>query len=1607
MRTELLYLIYVGFKAYRSSLSVYRPLLKLRNTQLFYSSNWQSGAIKLSKQLLITYLVGFFAFSGIAGLFLFNPFGTKSAEAAWFNDNWAYRKEVPITANAAADTDAFFSFSLDTATLITAGQLQSSCQDIRVTDASGNILPYHVGRTNACNNAATTIDALAPNAPNSSTPTLPAGASTFYVYYGNPSVSSNDQGAFSQSEAVSYTVGSIGSEEKGLAPLAYWKFDDASGTNANDATVNNYDGTVSGATWRTEDLCISGKCLSFDGTDDAVDAGDINALDGINKMTVSLWFKQNGLVVNKGLVAKSDYQTQDSWALQTDNSNSDELRVFVFNNISSDDGQNWISTTDANLVSGTWYHVVMVYDGTLSNASRIKFYINGQERATTVGGTIPTSLTSATSTVKIGKFGGSLDRYWNGSIDEVKIYTQALTAAQAAANYNSRQNPDGVAARLGSNAQNMQGALSSGLIGYWKLDETATPSLDSSGSGGSGTWNGNTAAVTGKFGNAGTFDGTGDYVNVPNATATELSAAVTMSAWIKTSTSGGTIISKVWGQVGANYPGYSIGLGSGAHGSGNCSSGIAGIWIGGGTNIWVCGSTSLIDGAWHHVVGTYDGTTANIYVDTVLEGSGARTNGVNINVDTTIGDAFTGEIDEARIYHRALNNSEVTQLNKWAAGPVGYWNLDEQTGQVIKDLSGNGLSGTLGADSSVSTDDPAWQNGKFGGSLYFDGSSDHANIPDPVSGILDITTPITISAWIKYTSGDYRSIVSKGATSCSTNCPYDFYIDNSGYLTFVRAGATFFYGIRSTATVPANQWVHVTATADGTFHRLFINGVESAGALATGSAGTYQVPVANASDVRIGRRADAVPEMLGNIDELKIYNYPRSRSQILEDMNGGHPAPGSPVGTPFLHLQFDEGADNTCSGGTNDVCNSGSGGSSLDGASTASRTNSAKFNKALDFDGFDDNVTITNQEAVDLNVNLASGFTVSAWINPDDGGDTGGNGTIFFKDNTTDSFLQVSNLTGSTVDLSGQLDLATSDATLSLSTAVTVGTWTHVAMTYSDDSDDEIEIYVNGVLKGTSTNGSGAPGTDTANFLIGGMSTFNYDGKIDDFKIYNFALNSEQIKMDMNRGASQVLGALGASSNTQPNSAANEYCPPDSSATVCTGPVVEYKFDEKTGTTTTADTSGNGLPMYFASSPANASWANGKYGGGLYFDGVDDGSDTTPGTPTLDLTGTSAITVDFWLNWVAFSNNDDLAMEFSSNFNNVNTGFVINPNASTGNFHVGMKCDASAPNYNNAEFTRPSAGVWHHYAVVFDKTQSAADEIKVYVDGAAQSTTKPISMECSNAFGNDDLFLMYRGTGSLFGNGTIDQVRIFNYARTPAQVAWGYNKGAPIAHWDMDECQGTVINDRSGNSLTGTLTNATAGTCTTSGSWFNGVAGKRNYSLDFDGSDDNIAVSDNDKISLDSGLAQGFTFAAWVYPNSDGETDVGEIFDKGTNTFCRTNSESGSKVTITCRVDLTTDADFSATTTIPINQWSHVAFSWTNDGDDEVTIWINGIPQTSSAAFAGDGAADANDLTIGGTPNYDGQIDDFKIFNYELTSTQIKSLINDGAARYGPATGAP
>jgi hypothetical protein len=124
----------------------------------------------------------------LAAFFLRNVI-FKSAVATWFDDNWHYRKAVQITNSSGSNlTDFQVNISIGTSALIASGKMQSDCDDIRITDANGKLLPHWIEENNpGCNQPTDTKIWV-------KAPTLPTSGATLYVYYGNSSATNVGNG---------------------------------------------------------------------------------------------------------------------------------------------------------------------------------------------------------------------------------------------------------------------------------------------------------------------------------------------------------------------------------------------------------------------------------------------------------------------------------------------------------------------------------------------------------------------------------------------------------------------------------------------------------------------------------------------------------------------------------------------------------------------------------------------------------------------------------------------------------------------------------------------------------------------------------------------------------------------------------------------------------------------------------------------------------------------------------------------------------------------------------------------------------------------------------------------------------------------------------------------------------------------------------------------------------------------------------------------------------------------------------------------------------------------------------------------------------------------
>jgi hypothetical protein len=199
--------------------------------------------------------------------------------------------------------------------------------------------------------------------------------------------------------------------------VSEWKFDEgANGTAADtvgtsNGTLNNFNFSGS-SNWKTGAECVSGSCLSFDGIDDYVRTAANFSSATNSAITLEAWINSD-VITNHGSYYRRIIMPGGNqyFSLVL---NSGKITVYYNNGT-----QRELSAPDVVAV-GRWYHVVGMYDGT-----NVKLYIDGIQINSTVS-----SLAAITSgPIHIGVYSDEINGWWDGLIDEVRIYNAAMTAS--------------------------------------------------------------------------------------------------------------------------------------------------------------------------------------------------------------------------------------------------------------------------------------------------------------------------------------------------------------------------------------------------------------------------------------------------------------------------------------------------------------------------------------------------------------------------------------------------------------------------------------------------------------------------------------------------------------------------------------------------------------------------------------------------------------------------------------------------------------------------------------------------------------------------------------------------------------------------------------------------------------------------------------------------------------------------------------------------------------------------------------------------------------------------------------------------------------------------
>jgi hypothetical protein len=504
--------------------------------------------------------------------------------------------------------------------------------------------------------------------------------------------------------------------------VSYWKMNG----NWNDSKGSN-NGTAIGTPTFSSGSKLGSYAGAFNGSNQSIGSSLVSSAQ--KNITMMAWFKSSAPTqAGQMIFFNGSDAAGNGYGFSVNNESSSNGMIKVLKGAIA-----WFDTGKI-LSDSNWHHGVL----TLSTDGTPRFYFDGVLVYTGTSG-LPNTPTAKT---EIARNDYPAARYFNGSIDEVAFFSTDLTANEVAAIYDRqsvkyagtftsrlmdigassswtslnwfptlpfmKELPDAACSGatcthansessanypflVGSTGNVGDNDLMSGIVGLWHFNEaTATAGAnndfkDDSGNGNHAEQGGTvTFGASGKLGRAVGFNGSTDFIQIPDSNSLDVSTAATFSAWIypRSMATHTAVFEKVNGDGDASYMLY---VGTGVE--------IAGkrtfrphIRSAGGA--WRYGSIDF-DAApnnWYHVVYTYESSSGSMlaYVNgdpysvtfqsAPVAGETIRvgTAPLLIGKDTRGGLWFNGQIDEVGIWNRALTASEVRQLYQRGASRAKF-----------------------------------------------------------------------------------------------------------------------------------------------------------------------------------------------------------------------------------------------------------------------------------------------------------------------------------------------------------------------------------------------------------------------------------------------------------------------------------------------------------------------------------------------------------------------------------------------------------------------------------------------------------------------------------------------------------------------------------------------------------------------------------------------------------------------------------------------------------------------------------------------------------------------------------------------------------------------
>jgi hypothetical protein len=322
----------------------------------------------------------------------------------WWNTSWKYRTQINITSLISSNlNNVIVLVNLSTSNLISQNKMNADCGDTRFGDINGNELQYTL-ENSTCNSANTTYWVwmnLTGNANN-----------TIYAYYGN--------------NASTLKTDYTNPDEK-LELLMHLDNSSVYGENSTrfyDFSQSGNNGSCSGTQcpkWNSTGIIGGG--YTFNGTTNYITLTN-TPLNFTGNFSLSMWVKFKRLGTAQSLISKAE---GGGYELAVNASNYTLMAAYS-------GGDYRFAYSNTKMVTGQWYHLVGVV-----NDTSVLLYVNGTLQNSI--GTLSGGVTSTNYPLCLGvNPGSSYIYYFNGTMDEIRVYNRTLSADEILSMYNSTAN---------------------------------------------------------------------------------------------------------------------------------------------------------------------------------------------------------------------------------------------------------------------------------------------------------------------------------------------------------------------------------------------------------------------------------------------------------------------------------------------------------------------------------------------------------------------------------------------------------------------------------------------------------------------------------------------------------------------------------------------------------------------------------------------------------------------------------------------------------------------------------------------------------------------------------------------------------------------------------------------------------------------------------------------------------------------------------------------------------------------------------------------------------------------------------------------------------------